>query len=523
MLQTARMVPDSGTRRWWILAAMTGTLSMMMLDSTVVSVALPSIQADLDLSQTELQWVVNAYLLALAAFVAVAGRISDMFNRVHVTIIGIAIFVFFSAMCGLAQSDAWLISARALQGIGAAIMIPPTATIVVNTFGVDERGKAMGIYAGISMIFLSLGPLIGGVFTESLSWRWVFWINLPVGLATIAMVLWTKPEGRVEAGQRLDRLGLVTLVPGLTLLVLGFTESSNWGWGSAKTIGAIGVGAVLLVAFVLIERGAASPLVELRLFGVRNFTGDATVLFFAQFALIGLTIFGAIFTQDVLGFTPIEAGLGMLPVTLPLLVAAPLAGRIYDRAGPRGLVTVGALAAAIGFAITAAVLGEQDYWVLVPGYILVGAGIGLVMSPTNTDAMSSAPLSLRGQASGTIQTVRQVGGTMGIALLGTLVANVQNDKLSDLLLGLGESEARVDSAERILAEDPAGQAEITRGLSPAEAQQVADGAQDAIVDGIAASYWGAGGALLMAAIVAFLVLRRMDYADNAPEPTAALA
>ncbi len=517
------MALDGGSRRWWILAAMTGTLSMMMLDTTVVSVALPSIQADLDLSQTELQWVVNAYLLALAAFVAVAGRLSDMFNRVHVMIAGVAMFVFFSAMCGLAQSDAWLISSRALQGIGAALMIPPTATIVVNTFGVDERGKAMGIYAGISMIFLSLGPLIGGLLTESLDWRWVFWVNLPVGLATIAMVLWTKPDGRVEGGQRFDKLGLVTLVPGLTLLVLGFMEASNWGWGSAKTIAALGVGAALLVAFGLIERRTDSPLVELRLFGVRNFRGDTTVLFFAQFALMGLTIFGAIFTQDILGFTPIEAGLGLLPVTLPLLVAAPMAGRIYDRAGPRALATAGTLTAAIGFAITAALLSELEYWLLVPGYVLIGAGIGLVMSPTNTDAMSSAPLKLRGQASGTIQTVRQVGGTMGIALLGTLVANIQNDQLSDLLLGLGESESQVDSAERILAEDPAGQAEITRGLSPAEAQQVADGSQNAIVDGISAAYWAAGGVLLIAAIVAFLVLRRMHYADDAPEPTAALA
>jgi EmrB/QacA subfamily drug resistance transporter len=356
------MAQEGGSRRWWILAAMTGTLSMMMLDSTVVSVALPSIQADLDLTQTELQWVVNAYLLALAAFVAVAGRISDMFNRVQVMIAGIAIFVFFSAMCGLAQSETWLIGSRALQGIGAALMIPPTATIVVNTFGVDERGKAMGIYAGISMIFLSLGPLIGGVLTESLDWRWVFWVNLPVGLITIAMVLWTRPEGRVEGGQTLDKLGLVTLVPGLTLLVLGFMEASNWGWGSAKTIGAIAVGALLLVVFAFIERREASPLVELRLFGVRNFRGDTTVLFFAQFALMGLTIFGAIFTQDILGFTPIEAGLGLLPVTLPLLVAAPLAGRIYDRTGPRALATAGTLAAAIGFAITAAVLSEQEYW-----------------------------------------------------------------------------------------------------------------------------------------------------------------
>jgi EmrB/QacA subfamily drug resistance transporter len=512
------MPPDSGARRWWILAAMTGTLSMMMLDSTVVSVALPSIQADLDLSQTQLQWVINAYLLSLAAFVAVAGRISDMFNRVGVMIAGVVIFVVCSALCGLAESDTWLIGARALQGIGAALMIPPTSTIVINTFAPDERGRAMGIYAGISMIFLSLGPLIGGVFTESLDWRWVFWINLPVGLVTIAMVVWTKPEGRVEAGQRLDKLGLVTLVPGLTLLALGFMEASNWGWGSARTIGALGIGSILLAAFVLIEHRVASPLVQLRLFRVRNFSGDTGVLFFAQFALMGLTIFGAIFTQDLLGFTPIEAGLGMLPVTLPLLVAAPLAGRAYDRAGPRGIVALGTLAAAIGFGVTAAVLGELEYWMLVPGYVLIGAGIGLVMSPTNTDAMSSAPVALRGQASGTIQTVRQVGGTMGIALLGTLVATVQNDRLSDLLLGLGESEAQVERAERILAEDPAGQAEITGGLSPADARQVVEGSQDAIVDGIAAAYWAAGGVMLIAAILAFTILRRMEYAEDPSEP-----
>ena len=517
------MAPDGDARRWWILAAMTGTLSMMMLDSTVVSVALPSIQADLDLSQTELQWVVNAYLLALAAFVAVAGRISDMFNRVGVLIAGVAMFVIFSALCGVADSDAWLIGARALQGIGAALMIPPTATIVINTFAPHERGRAMGLYAGISMIFLSLGPLIGGVFTESLDWRWVFWINVPLGLVTIAMVLWTRPDGRVEAGQRLDRLGLITLVPGLTLIVLGFMEASNWGWGSAKTIAALAAGAILLALFALIERRVASPLVDLRLFQIRNFGGDTTVLFFAQFALMGLTIFGAIFTQDVLGFTPIEAGLGMLPLTLPLLVAAPLAGRVYDRAGPRGIVAAGTLTAAIGFAAAAATLGELEYWMLVPGFVLIGTGIGLVMSPTNTDAMNSAPLELRGEASGTIQTVRQVGGALGIALLGTLVATVQNDRLSDLLLGLGESDAQVESAERILAEDPAGQAQITQGLSSDQAQQVVEGSRDALVDGIAAAYWAASGVLLLAAIAAFTILRRTSYADDSTKPAPAPA
>jgi EmrB/QacA subfamily drug resistance transporter len=517
------MAATGPARRWWILAAMTGTLSMMMLDSTVVSVALPSIQADLDLGQTELQWVVNAFLLALAVFVGVAGRISDMFNRVGVLIAGVGAFVICSALCGLAPSGAWLIGARALQGIGAALMIPPTATIVVNTFGVDERGKAMGIYAGFSMIFLSLGPLIGGLLTESLDWRWVFWINLPLGVATIAMVLWTRPEGRVEARQPFDFPGLVTLVPGLTALVLALMEASNWGWGSARTLVLLGLGVVLLAVFVLIELRASAPLVELRLFAVRNFRGDTLVLFMAQFTLIALTIFGAIYTQDMLGFSPIEAGLAMLPITLPLLVAAPVAGRIYDRAGPRGLVAGGTLVAAIGFGLTAALLGEFEYGLLVPGYVLIGAGIGMVMSPTNTDAMSSAPVRLRGQASGTIQTVRQVGATMGIAILGTIVATVQDDRLSDLLLGLGESEAEVERTEGILAEDPSARAELLQGTSGADRRTILEGTRDSITDGIAAAFWVCGAVLLLASLVAFLILRRTRYADESDVPAPAPA
>jgi MFS family permease len=223
--------------------------------------------------------------------------------------------------------------------------------------------------------------------------------------------------------------------------------------------------------------------------------------------------------EDLLGFSPIEAGLGMLPITLPLLVAAPLAGRVYDRSGPRGIVTTGTLLAAAGFGLTAALLGQLEYWLLVPGYVLIGVGVGLVMSPTNTDAMSSAPIAWRGQASGTIQTVRQVGGTVGIAVLGTLVANVQNDRLSDLLSGLGETQTKIEQTERILAENPAAQRQLVEGLPPGSADAAVLGvSRDAMVDGVAAAYWASGGVMLVASLVAFLVLRRTRYAD---EPTEA--
>jgi EmrB/QacA subfamily drug resistance transporter len=505
-------VISARSRRWWILAAMTGTLSMILLDATVVSVALPSIQRDLDMGQTELQWVVNAYLLALAALVAVGGRLSDMVNRVGVLIAGIALFVLASAACGLAGSDEALIAARTVQGAGAATMVPPTAAIVINEFAVDERGKAMGVYAGVSMIFLSLGPLVGGVLTEHLDWRWVFWVNLPVGATTIALILLTRPEGRVEGGQRLDVPGLVTLVPGLAAVVLALMESSTWGWGSPATLLLLGGGLALLAAFVVVERRASQPLVQLRLFASRNFRGDTLVLFCVQFALVALTVFGAIYLQDMLGFDPVKAGVALLPLTLPLLVAAPLAGRIYDRVGPRWPVAIGTAVAAAGFAWQALFLHDFSYGRLVPGYLLVGLGIGLVMSPANTDAMSSAPAALRGQASGVIQTMRQVGGTVGLAIVGTIVASVQRNRLEDFLAGVGASSDQIHEVERVLAEDPGGRSQIAANVPRAEAAELLESAREAVTDGIAASFWASSAIMALAALAAFAILRRVRYA-----------
>lgn len=514
---------DSDRRRkWLILVAMTGTLSMILLDQTIVSVALPTIQRDLDMTQTELQWVVNAYLLAIAALVAVGGRLSDMFNRVGVLVVGVSIFIVFSALCGLAQSDVWLLVSRALQGVGAALMVPPTAAIVTATFPTSERGRAMGIFAGVSMIFLSLGPLIGGLLTEYASWRWVFLVNLPIGLATIAMVAHARPPGRVEGGQRLDLAGLFTLVPGLALSVLALMQGNAWGWGSARTLVLFGVGAVLLVAFVLVERRVLAPLVELRLFRTRNFTGDSLVLFFVQFALIGMTIFGAIYVQDLLGYSPVQAGLALLPLTIPILVVAPIAGRLFDRVGPRALASVGAALIGAALVWNAAVLHDFSYPLLVPGYVLCGVGIGLVMSPTNTDAMSVAPIDLRGQASGVIQTVRQIGGTVGLAILGAIVAHVQNDRLTDLLLGIGASESQVSEAERLLAEGGGnGDQELLQNVPPADVAKVTEGARDAMADAIAAAYYVGGAVLLLTGLLAWALLRRVEYVDGPAEPGAA--
>ena len=329
-------------RKWWILATMTGAVSMLFLNETVVSVALPAIQRDLHMSPTGLQWVVNAYLLALASFVALGGRLGDLFGQARIFRLGAVLFVAASAGCAFAPSAGWLIVARAVQGLGAAAMIPAATAIVINAFDARERGRAMGIFGGISTLSLALGPLVGGLLTQVISWCAVFWVNIPAGLATLALATVTLPADEPERGARMDWRGTLTLVPGLTMIVLGLMQSAQWGWGATATIVLLAAGGALIAAFCFIEPRRRSPLVQLRLFRNRNFSADNAVLGIVQFALVGLTMFMAIYVQELLGFGPIFAGLSLLPVTVPVLLLGPVAGRMYDRIGPRGLVAAGA-------------------------------------------------------------------------------------------------------------------------------------------------------------------------------------
>ena len=495
-------------RKWWVLGTMTLALSMILIDQTVVSVALPTIQRELDVSQTGLQWVVNAYLLAIAAFVAVGGRIGDMFGNDRIFKLGAIVFVASSAVCGLAGSEAILLAARAAEGIGAAMMIPATGAIVINAFEPQERGRAMGVYAGVSMIFLAMGPLLGGVLTQDVSWRAVFWINVPIGIVMLVLAHVTVPRSTPIPGARIDWFGLFTIVPGLTALVLALMQSQEWGWGSAKTIGCLAAGALLLVVFVLGELRTEQPLIQLRLFRSHNFTADGLVLFCVELALIGLTVFGALWVQNVLGFDPIEAGLSLLPLTIPLLFVAPMIGRVYDRIGPRGIVTGGCLLVAAALAWDAAQLHRVSYAWLVPAYIAMGVGIGMVMSPTNTDALNAAPPKDRGEASGVIQTLRQIGGSVGLALMGTVVSSVQQDHIDAFVnANPGVSPAAI---ERVLSESGGGAGKA--GVSPT----VLDAAQDALTAATSSSYYLAAAVMALAGVAAVLLLRHIRATDAPP-------
>jgi EmrB/QacA subfamily drug resistance transporter len=459
--------PASSSCRWWVLATMTGALSMIMIDQTVVSVALPTMEKDLGLSAAGVQWVVNAYLLVLAVLVALGGRIADLLGAGRTFRWGSGLFVVASALCGLAGGEFGIIAARGLQGVGAAMMVPSTGALLINAFPPAERGKAMGIYSGVSMVFLALGPLVGGLLTQGVSWRAVFFINLPIGALLLIAARFTLPTRPARKGA-IDWPGIPLLIGGLGSLVLGLMQGQSWGWTSPTVIALLAASAVLVPLFLWWETRATAPLIQLSLYRKQNFGADSVILAGVQFALTGASVFGAVWSQQVLGFSAIHAGVAMLPLTIPLLFTAPVAGRFYDRLGPRPLLVAGSLLIGAGLAWLGYHLPNRDYDWLIPGYVAMGIGIGAVMSPATTDALGAAAARERSQASGIVQTVRQLGGTIGIAVLGAIVAHVSI------------TEAGASAAEHIAKS----------------------------TNGVAAAYWTGAATMAAMAAVAFLGTRR---------------
>jgi EmrB/QacA subfamily drug resistance transporter len=496
---------------------MTGSLAMVLIDTTMIGVALPTVQRELDMSTTALQWVANAYLLALAAFVSVGGRLVDTVDPVRLFGAGVAVFALASAAAGAAPSGDWLIAARAVQGVGAAAMMPTSLALVVGAFPAGQRGRAVGLRASVSSVFLSLGPVAGGLLTQAGSWRAIFWVNLPLSAATLAVAWLARPDRtRARAGAaRLERAGLLLLVPGLATTVLALMEATTWGWGSGATIALLVAGGALLAGFVVYELRAPDPLVDLRLFRTRPLAVDGTVVFLIQFSLVGLTVFGAILLQDILRFTPVQAGLAILPTTVAITVVAPGAGRLYDRVGARRPLAMGAGITAAGLAWTGAVMDRLSYAWLVPGYVAVGLGIARTSGPASVDALTAAGPALRGQAAGLMQLVRQLGGVFGLAVIGTVVATIQHDRLSDTLAGAGVPPGRIEGLQRILAEDPASQRAIAADVTTGHVGAALRVARDAIVDAIGTAYYVAAGVVVIAGVVV-LVVQALPGEDPAP-------
>jgi EmrB/QacA subfamily drug resistance transporter len=391
-------------------------------------VALPSIAADLQIGLSELEWIVTGYALTFASLMLTGGKLADLLGRRLIFIVGLAIFTLSSLVCGLAGSGELLIAARVVQGAGAALMNPATLSIIAATFPPRQRGTAIGIWAGTSAMALAIGPLVGGLLTEHISWSWIFFVNVPIGVIAIGASLLLIPESKDEsAEQRLDLPGLLTSGIGLFALTYGLIEANTYGWTSSRILGAFAVAVGMLVAFVLLETRQRLPMLDLSLFRNGTFAGANLAVLLVALAMFGVFFFVSLYMQGVLGYSAVETGAAFLPLTILIMLTAPIAGKASDRFGSRWLMTVGMILIAIQLFYFSRLGVEESYWNLLPGMILGGFGIAMVMTPSAAAAVRALPVDKAGVGSAVLNAFRQVGGTMGIAVIGAIIAHEVGD------------------------------------------------------------------------------------------------
>jgi EmrB/QacA subfamily drug resistance transporter len=505
---TERLRLSEDNRRWWTLGAMSFALFMVMLDNTAVNVALPSIQEDFGASLAALEWTVNAYTLTFAVLLVTGGRLGDIFGRRRMFLGGVVVFTLASATIGFAPSEGWLVASRALQGIGAAFMMPGTLSIISNAFPPEERGKAIGTWAGVSAIALAAGPLLGGWLTEEVSWRAIFFLNLPVAVGAVAVTLFAAEESRDETvGRTVDVPGIAALTVALTALVFALVEGNAWGWGSPGILGLLALSVAAAVAFVAIERRAAAPVVDFDALRSKQFLGANVVAFMVSFGMLAMFFFLALYMQNILGYSPLEAGVRFLPSTVVIIFAGPIAGRLADRIGPRPLMVAGMLIVAVSLGWQSRIDVDTSYGFLLPAFVLMGLGMGLVMSPMSMAAMNAVDRTKAGVASGTLSMFRMVGGTFGVAALGALVASVGRHDLEQSLPGVPEA-ARERLAEGL------GSGAGLDGAAP----QVVDAARHAFVDALSAGLTVSAAMVAAGALLAWVLIAPGRPSGPAPAP-----
>ena len=420
MTRYSHLITDQN-RKWWTLGAMCFALFMIMLDNTVVNVALPSIQRDLGASISGLEWTINGYTLSFAVLLATGGRLGDIFGRRRMFLFGVVIFALSSATAGLAQGATDLVISRVVQGVGAALMMPGTLSIITDAFPAHERGKAMGTWAGVSALALAVGPVLGGFLTEHVSWRAIFYLNIPVAVGAVTATIFAVRESRdTTVGRDVDYLGVATLTGSLTALVLALVEGNSWGWGSPAIIGLLAAAVLGAIAFVQVELWVKAPMVEFRFFADRNFLGAVVVALIITFAMMGVFFFLALYMQDILRYSPLEAGVRFLPSTLMIVGVAPVAGRLADRFGPRWLIVAGLSILTLSLYSFTGIAVDSGYLDLLPGFMLLGIGIALTMSPMTSAAMNAVSVQKAGIASGVLSMFRMVGGSLGVAVTGAI-------------------------------------------------------------------------------------------------------
>jgi EmrB/QacA subfamily drug resistance transporter len=418
-------------KKWWTLAAVAFGLFMIMLDNTIVNVALPAIEHSLHMSISSLEWIVTAYALTFAALLITGGKLGDMFGRRKMFIVGLVVFTLASLACGLAPSAGFLIGARAVQGIGAALMNPATLSIITATFPPKERGQAIGIWAGVSALALAIGPLLGGLIVDNINWHWIFYVNVPVGIVGIVVSYFFITESRdTTHEQSIDLPGLVTSGASLLALSYALIEGNKHGWTSPEILGLFAGAAVLLAVFILLEMRQRLPMLDLSLFKIGSFVGANLVAMLVSLGMFGVFFFISLYVQNVLGYSPTKAGAIFLPMTILIILVAPIAGKLSDRIGSRWLMGAGMTIVGVSLLLYQRIGLHTGFWSLLPQLMLGGLGMALTMSPMTSAAMGSVPVDKAGVGSGVLNSFRQMGGSLGIALMGAILLSYEHPTTS---------------------------------------------------------------------------------------------
>jgi EmrB/QacA subfamily drug resistance transporter len=433
-----RSQPDP--RRWWALTLLCSAYFMVILDVSIVNVALPSIQKDLHFSPGDLQWVLSAYALTFGGFLLLGGRTADVLGRRRVFLGGVALFTLASLTCGLSGSEGMLIAARAVQGLGAAILSPAALSIITTTFDEGaERNKALGIWGAMGGSGAAVGVLLGGVLTKWLGWEWIFFVNVPVGAAVIASTRSVVRESHAETtGRHFDAAGAVLITSALSLLVYALTQANRVGWASARTIGIIVASAVLHAVFLVVEHRSQAPLVPLGIFRrLRTLTGANVVSFLIGGLTFAMFFMLSLYMQQVLGLSSLQTGAGYLAVALTAILAAGAAQALVTKAGVKPVMTTGVILMGLGNLWFTQVSADGSYFVdLLPGFFAIGVGLGFSFVPMSIAALAGVAPYEAGLASGLFNTSQQIGGALGVAVFSTVATNRTSD-----LLAQGESQA----------------------------------------------------------------------------------
>jgi EmrB/QacA subfamily drug resistance transporter len=505
-------------RKWWTLLVVCAATFMLLLDVTIVVVALPDIQDALQASLSSLQWVTDSYALTLAALLLTSGSLADRFGRRLVFIIGLSIFTVGSLLCGVAQHPMMLIASRAVQGIGGAILFATSLALLAGTFHGRQRGVAFGVWGAVAGVATALGPLLGGAITTGISWRGIFLVNLPIGVVAIAIAVRRVEESRSPYGTRIDWLGAATLTGALFSLVYALIRASETAWGEQGVVSCFGLAAVLLAAFVTVERRVPEPMFDLSLLRTPTFLGGSIAAFAMNASLFAMFLYIVLYLQDNLGYSSLETGTRLLVVSAGTIVAATAAGRLSSHLPVRWLIGPGLVLVGAGLLLMTGLDADSDWTHLIPGFIVAGIGAGMVNPPLASTAVGVVPVHRYGMASGVNQTFRQIGIAVGIAVYGSIfTASLHtnlDERLGDIPGLQGHSDQIADAVHRgdlgraIAAEPPP----IRGQLGGAVHASFADALNDLLlVSGLLAL---AGG------VLAFALIRSKDFVvlpDPAPD------